>query len=615
MTLMNESTYLPSIVAELPAGDWLVLAPHPDDESFGMGGTLLLALAADINVDVIFLTDGSAAQLDNKQLVEKREIEAKTACEQLGIRNLQFWREIDRELSTSQHLISRLSDFINENHYSTVFFPSPQEPHPDHRISAVLAWESLRQLKFSAIPISYEISLQAYTNQLIDISPVIAQKEQIMMCYASQMTSNHYIARILGLNQSRAWSLPLSVSHAEAFYIWPKEDRPLNAMLLSIASQQFSLQALPQSSPLVSVITRTQNRPHFLRESIRSIAAQTYPNIELIVINDGGDNCYQLVQEEAIGHIQSFQYQHLKIQTGRSHAANTGLDLCQGEYICFLDDDDLLAAEHLHNLISYMHNHPSKVVYSGTQVIAVQQDGLTNEVAEYNVDFSAERLFFENYIPIHSVLFHKDLLDKETQFDTAFNFFEDWDFWLQLSQKVPFAHSPAVTAIYRLHGSSSGVHHTGNEADAYLQIYSKWLSKFSKQKILSLIKVSHQWHNDDISVLQQSNAAKLDEIGQKHSYALKIIQQRDNQLQALNNQHDYALSIVQERDKQLQLLNSQLQEIGKQHQHALDIIQERDKQLQELTQQHDYTLNIVQQRDQQLEQINSRKLINRLKSL
>ncbi|MCK5355879.1 MAG: PIG-L family deacetylase, partial [Methyloprofundus sp.] len=352
MTLINESFYLPSSIAELPEGPWLVLAPHPDDEAFGMGGSLLLALAAKIDVDVIFLTDGRAADLNDPELAEKREREAKIACQQLGIRHILFWREIDRELNISPQLINRLSEFITKNQYTTVFFPSPQEPHPDHRVTAVLAWESLRQINFTANPISYEISVQAHTNQLIDITSVIAQKEQIMACYASQMGNNHYIERISALNQSRAWSLPLSVSHAEAFYAWPKENRPLNALLLSLASQQYSLQALPNSLPLVSVIIRTQNRPEFLREAIRSVAGQTYPNIELLVINDGGKECRQLVQEEATGHIQSFQYHPLKNQTGRSHAANIGLEQSNGDLLIFLDDDDWFLPEHIQKLAS-----------------------------------------------------------------------------------------------------------------------------------------------------------------------------------------------------------------------------------------------------------------------
>jgi LmbE family N-acetylglucosaminyl deacetylase len=59
MLITNETSYLPSKVSPIPNGSWLVLAPHPDDETFGMGGALLLAKAASIPVDIIFVTDGA----------------------------------------------------------------------------------------------------------------------------------------------------------------------------------------------------------------------------------------------------------------------------------------------------------------------------------------------------------------------------------------------------------------------------------------------------------------------------------------------------------------------------------------------------------------------------
>ena len=513
MTLTDESSYLPSTTAELPDGPWLVLAPHPDDESFGMGGSLLLAHAAKISIDVIFLTDGRAADLADTELPEKREREATTACKLLGIRNIQFWREIDRQLSTSQHLINRLSDFIKKNHYATVFFPSPQEPHPDHRSTAVLAWESLRQLDFSANPISYEISLQGYTNTLIDITPVVAKKEQVMACYTSQMTSNHYIERILGLNQSRAWSLALSVSHAEAFYIWPKEDRPLNALLLTIACQQSSLQALPNSMPLVSVITRAQNRPDYLRVAIRSVAAQTYPNIELIVVNDGGKNCHQLVREESTGQIQSFAYKHLKTQTGRSHAANIGLALCHGEFVIFLDDDDWFLPEHIYKLVSAILKRPEfKVVYTGVKCIDEYQKELPIHFA---IPFDATRLISGNYIPIHSALFSRSLLELGCKIDESIELYEDWDFWIQASMLTQFLFVAGFSAFYRNSGQSGVGLNSKDKSireQARLALHKKWLPRLADEQLIALTENLENSYHQGQQLQEQSTIIQQLEI-------------------------------------------------------------------------------------------------------
>ena len=93
-------------------------------------------------------------------------------------------------------------------------------------------------------------------------------------------------------------------------------------------------------TPLISVIMRTQNKnTSYLQEAIHSVAQQTYINIELVLVNDGGTNCSELVKQEAIGSIQSIIYRQLETQSGRSHAANVGLDICNGEFIVFLDDE------------------------------------------------------------------------------------------------------------------------------------------------------------------------------------------------------------------------------------------------------------------------------------
>jgi LmbE family N-acetylglucosaminyl deacetylase/glycosyltransferase involved in cell wall biosynthesis len=474
-SLTNELSYLPALESELPSGPWLVLAPHPDDETFGMGGVLLLAKKSKIDVDVIFVTDGHAADLSDSKLAKKREQEAKLAGKHLGFRKVLFWREIDRKLNVSLHLIKKLSKVIETKHYATVFFPSPQEPHPDHRATAVLAWEALRKIAFKATPVSYDISVQGYTNSLIDITNVVAEKEKIMACYSSQMANNHYIERILGLNQSRAWSLPLSVSHAESFYFWPKEDRPLNALFLSIANKQATAYALPDSLPLVSVITRTQNRADFLRKAIRSVAGQTYPNIELIVVNDGGEEFSKLVQEEALGSIRTFTYQHIEQQTGRSHAANIGLNHCTGDNIIFLDDDDWFLPEHIESLVHCLQDNTDFIAAYNNIACVHFENNQWNTINEYKDDFDANRLAYENYIPIHSILFRKKVIEAGCVFAEEMNTYEDWAFWMKVSQIGSFFHNPILGAMYRVSISSgSGLPGTNRDFSIDYKRFINW---------------------------------------------------------------------------------------------------------------------------------------------
>ncbi len=529
MPVTSESAYLPFASSPLPKGPWLVLAPHPDDETFGMGGTLLLAQAAGVSVDIIFVTDGGKGGGHQENLVETRELEAQTVADQLGIRKVYFWREVDRELMPAQHLIHKLSDFMQQSQPATVFFPAPSEPHPDHRTTAVLAWESLRLSDFPATPISYDISVQGHTNYLIDISQVVTAKRELMAEYKSQLSENLYIDRLIALNKARTWSLPHSVSHAESFYQWPKENRPLNALVLSLAAQDSSLQALPESLPLISVITRTQNRPEFLREAIRSVAGQTYQNIELIVVNDGGNNCAELVREEATGNIQQYHYHPIDSPAGRSKAANIGLDLCTGDFIIFLDDDDWLAAEHLNKLMTAMLRHPEiKVVYTSVQCVDADRKVLP---IYFQNKFDATRLLSGNYIPIHSALFSRALLNLGCRIDESLSVYEDWDFWIQASMLTNFLFIDGVSAFYRSTGQSDvGLNSTDipQKEHAGLVVLKKWLPKLSGKQLTALSDKLQQSYQKDIDFQNQMTALQDKDIELQNQ--VSVLQDKDIEL-------------------------------------------------------------------------------------
>ena len=86
----SENTYLPEACSSLLDGPWLILAPHPDDEAFGMGGSLLLAKKAKFDVDVLFLTDGALGGEVAGDLVAVREEEARQAAKKAGCAGMFF---------------------------------------------------------------------------------------------------------------------------------------------------------------------------------------------------------------------------------------------------------------------------------------------------------------------------------------------------------------------------------------------------------------------------------------------------------------------------------------------------------------------------------------------
>jgi len=213
-----------------------------------------------------------------------------------------------------------------------------------------------------------------------------------------------------------------------------------------------NLTADSNAMPLVSVIVRTKDRTHSLSEALKSIMAQTYTNIEVVVVNDGGYDVEEIAQN-IIGNTL-FTYVRHETCRGRAAAANGGLAASHGQYINFLDDDDIIYPGHLEALVSFLETRAEKVAYSSVKNVyfmgQMEDPGssLRDEVI-FNQDFDPDRLLFENYIPMMSVLFSISVLEKVSGFDEDLELFEDWDFWMRLSRHFVFHHLDRITAEYR----------------------------------------------------------------------------------------------------------------------------------------------------------------------
>ena len=222
----QEDVLIPFSTSPLPRGPWLVFAPHADDETFGMGGALLKAKQQGIETHLVVLTDGSLGGGMNN-LTEIREAEVRLASKLLGIKSLHCWSEPDRSLLPSANVIRKTSDIISQITPAAVFFPGALEIHPDHRATAYIVWDSLRELRADGIvpdPFSYEIGVQNPINLLIDITSQQEEKNIVMQVYRSQNEENNYPELVTALDKGRTFSLPKTVKYAEGFYRFRVED-------------------------------------------------------------------------------------------------------------------------------------------------------------------------------------------------------------------------------------------------------------------------------------------------------------------------------------------------------------------------------------------------------
>lgn len=474
--LPMESDLIPYTASNgLPAQSVLVLAPHPDDEVFGCGGTIASHARNGVPVHVVILTDG--ARFGE---VSVRADESRAAAKVLGYGEPEFWSLPDRGLGYSETLVQRILDCIADGKADLVYAPSPWEIHPDHRQTAWLAMEAVRRTGNAVRLAFYEVGAPLRPNVLLDITPFLDTKEAAMRCFESQLVQQDYLRHIRALNQYRTYTLPRDVLAAEAYWVVTANelDQATLRDLFSVVSP--GLQPDPAAStpilPLVSILIRSMDR-EFLAEALDSVALQTYPHIEVVVVaacpdhrplpNKCGPFAMRLIETDA--------------PLLRSRAANHAMAQARGDFFLFLDDDDWLMPGHIARLSHVLALQPlSMAVYTGISLVDVQGHSLGQT---FDLPFDAIRQMAGNLTPIHAVLFSAKVLEQGCQFDEALERYEDWDFWLQVAKLAPMAHLPGVSGVYRIH-ESSGVHSDAGPAGAAAAVmYQKWEKHWSPQQI------------------------------------------------------------------------------------------------------------------------------------
>jgi len=231
--MLMENDLLPYSLSDLPEGPWIVFAPHADDETFGMGGSLLLAAQQNIETHVVFVTDGAlGGEGDKEALIQKRIEEATIATTALGVTSIHFFGEPDRGLHFCQRLQDKISQLLEDVKPKSVFFPTPMEYHPDHRVTAELAWETSRaHAGFDGDAYSYEISTLAPINLLIDVTEVAEEKYEVVKGYASQLTQAKYLALVMAVDTARTFSLPMDRVAAEGYFKYANKSQSLQQQL------------------------------------------------------------------------------------------------------------------------------------------------------------------------------------------------------------------------------------------------------------------------------------------------------------------------------------------------------------------------------------------------
>nr|WP_315482073.1 glycosyltransferase [uncultured Undibacterium sp.] len=220
------------------------------------------------------------------------------------------------------------------------------------------------------------------------------------------------------------------------------------------------LQAIPVEQPLVSIITRTyRGRELYLRQAILSVARQTYSNIEHIIVEDGGDSMQMLIDEMQPALPRTVRYFGLA-KCGRSATGNHGLRQANGRWCLFLDDDDLLFADHVEVLVNTMLTETqSRAAYTLAWEVPTDSSQLAQgsyREMTYQVPAPLRQIFdygvlrHHNFMPIQAVLFERSLYLERGGFDEDMDALEDWTLWVRYAHKNEFTYVPKLTSLFRV---------------------------------------------------------------------------------------------------------------------------------------------------------------------
>lgn len=202
---------------------------------------------------------------------------------------------------------------------------------------------------------------------------------------------------------------------------------------------------------LVSVIVPCYNGAAFLEEALRSALAQSYREVEVVVVDDGStDSSAEIARRFPVRYIR-------QQNRGLSEARNTGIRESKGSYLVFLDADDRLKPEAIEIGLRVLARRPDCAMAVGDHVfIAANGSYLANSTKEGPLHSHYEALLKSNFIEmISSVLFRRSIFDEVGGFNTALRVAEDYELYLRIARAQPICCHAMIMAEYRMHEANT----------------------------------------------------------------------------------------------------------------------------------------------------------------
>ena len=208
---------------------------------------------------------------------------------------------------------------------------------------------------------------------------------------------------------------------------------------------------------LISVVITTYKRDkRYVKEALDSVVNQTYSPIEILVIDDNGTGSeYEVNLKDLCKQYPNVRYIQNERNSGAQVSRNNGIKASKGEYIAFLDDDDIWDLHKIEKQVELFSDDTVGMVYCDGYSFEdgnMKNLGVFREASIYDRPITHDMEMFNDYVGSTSqALIRKDVFDDVGMFDVDMPARQDYEMWLRISRKYKIVGCPEKLLFYRIH--------------------------------------------------------------------------------------------------------------------------------------------------------------------
>lgn len=219
--------------------------------------------------------------------------------------------------------------------------------------------------------------------------------------------------------------------------------------------------------PLVSIIIPVYNHATYIEQTLDSIVNDTYPNKEILIINDGStDNSHEVIENWVVQNSHTIHTHYINRENkGVSYTINELFDCSSGQYILGLGSDDYLINNTISKRVNLLKNNPQKLMVIGDAIVVNAEGKITHESGNFEFHHGKKKNYFTDwglkYEIIRNwsvvgpvIMFDRKIFDIIGRYDNSL-IVEDWDFYLRAVSKDLIVFLDQKVAAYRVHGNNT----------------------------------------------------------------------------------------------------------------------------------------------------------------